>query len=53
MNNFVIDLPDEIIEKIFYYSNIKCHVCNRNLNNNFYKLLHKNYYCSNNCYLFI
>lgn len=53
MNNIIIVLPDEIIEKIYNYSNIKCHVCLRNLNNYFYKLVNKNYYCSNQCYLFI
>lgn len=46
-------LPDDIINLIFDYTGINCHVCQKQFRFNFYKKLNKKYYCSLECFDFI
>jgi hypothetical protein len=49
----MIELPDEIINIILEFTNIKCHVCQCKYHINFYKKQSYFYFCSNMCYLTI
>ena len=43
-------MPEEILNRIFYYSNIRCHVYWVHYYNGFYKKQGHFYYCSLKCY---
>lgn len=52
MNNIVIS--NDIIEKIFRYNKLKCHVCQKVLKfDNKEMMQGKFYYCNMKCYNFI
>ena len=49
-NNVIPELYDDLILLILKYTNIKCHICQKNYTIDFYKKLDKNYYCSECCF---
>lgn len=50
---YYTELPHDLIVYINNCTNIKCHICKKKFNINFFKKLSKNYYCSKICYEFI
>lgn len=47
-----IYIPEELIRYILDLTKIRCHICYKKIDINFYKKLNKLYFCSLECYNF-